>query len=132
MEKHIDPALLQDNADKTEELEYFNEFSEQQLEDFKNRIADTSILIAEIEEEKKLATSEYNDRLREPKAQLKTLHSNYKQKGSIVTERCYMFIDPDANEVCYYNQYGNLVKYRACKPEERQRRLNLPKTGTNN
>ena len=130
MQKHIDPAFLNDNADKTEEIEYFLEFTDEQLETFKGKIADTSLLISEIEEEKKQAASEYNERLKEPKAEIKELHSNYKDKGKLVNERCYMFIDPEANEVCYYNQLGNLVKFRDCKPEERQHRLNLSQTGT--
>ena len=104
MEKFISPALLEDNADKKEMLGYTRNFTEDELLSFKDDLADVSIDIDQVEEEKKEAVKGYNETLKEQKAERTRLLKNIRQKAEYVNENCFKFIDHDAREVGYYNE----------------------------
>lgn len=132
MQSKLDPALLVDNADKREEFQFFKVYTEDDLNLFKTELSNVALEINDIEQDKKIAMAQYKDELKLPKEKFNNLLSNIKDKGELVEEDCYVFIDIDDNEVGYYDSEGKLVHTRQCKPEEKQRRINLTsKTGTN-
>jgi len=133
MERYIQPALLEDNADKKEMLGYTRNFTEEELLSFKDDLADVSIDIDQVEEEKKEAVKGYNETLKQQKTERTRLLKNIRQKAEYVNENCFKFIDHDAREVGYYNEKGNLVYERPIRPDEMQKSIfEVKRTGTSN
>ena len=115
--------FLRDNADAIEELGYNKPLTEDEIVTLKEELTNTSIRIADIEQQKKEATDEFN-------AQLKPLLKNrteaivmLKNKSEFRTEECFKFIDHDAGEVGFYNSEGVLVYQRGILPGERQKTI---------
>jgi hypothetical protein len=123
--------LLSDNCDQIEELGYMKPFTEQEILDMKDDLADLSININEIEEEKKEAVSGFKQRLKPLNQRKGKILTNIKNKAEYVDEDCYKFIDHEDGMVGYYNSKGDLIQTRRIKPEEMQKKIFPLKTGTN-
>jgi len=123
MEKFIDPSLLADNADRREDYNYFNQYTEDQLREFKDELAETSLSVNDLENEKKEIVAEINNRMKQPKESLKKLLVNIKQKGEFKQEQCFVMIDAEAREVGIYSPKGQLVHSRPCHPSELQKTI---------
>ena len=123
--------FLQDNADKIEEKTYMRRFTPDELRQKKDQLADTSITLSEIEDEKKLLLQDIKQREAPLKSEKKVLLSNIKHKAEEVKEECYKFIEND--EVGYYNAEGDLIEQRPAYPDERQGTIfQISRSGTDN
>ncbi len=120
MDKYIAPQLLADNADRKENYNYFKQYSEEELSEFKSDLAEVSLDINDLELEKKETVARFNEQLKEPKEAHKKLLVNIRQKGEFVEEDCFVMIDLEAREVGIYNPNGHLVHQRPCRPNELQ------------
>lgn len=123
--------FLADNCDAVEEHGYTRRFSTDELNQKKENLANLSVEINDIEEEKKDAMDTYKDRLKPLNIDKKVLLDEIKKKSEFVNEECYKFIDHEEKIVGYYNRYGELVSSRPIMPQEMQKTIFQLKTGTN-
>ncbi|MDR1373163.1 MAG: hypothetical protein LBJ17_08655 [Dysgonamonadaceae bacterium] len=142
MEKHLGKeyanraqkeSFLKDNCEKVENKGYMKQFTPEQLQGYKEDLAELSIEIEEIEDEKKASAKHFKSVL-DPKIEhRRDLVSSIKKKAKYVNELCYKFIDRENRETGYYNADGDLIELRSSTADELQATIfaALGKTGTN-
>jgi hypothetical protein len=123
---------LEANADSIEEVGYMRNFTNEELDEFKEELADNSIKINDIEIEKKEAMAGYKKQIDPLQEVVKTNLKRIKEKSEFVKEPCYKFTYPLEGMVGFYNSRGELVSSRPLRGDERQGRIFPLKTGTNN
>ena len=131
--------FIKDNADKVENKGYMKPYTPEELQGHKEKLANVSIEIAEIEAEMKQVQAEYKGRLKPLKEARANMVSNIKAKAEYVNEVCYRFTDREEKQTGYYNANGDLVELRPATAEELQPTLfmnpnfinNPAKDGTN-
>jgi hypothetical protein len=116
--------FLKDNCEAVESVGYMKPFKPEEIERKKNRLADVSIELADIEAEKALAVSSFKVRMAPLKEERTELVSDIKVKARYVTEQCYKFVDRDTRRVGYYNNDGQLISERPAMMDELQ--LSIP------
>ena len=113
-------AFLKDNCDACEQKGYMKPYSREELQGHKEKLANVSIEIAEIEAEAKQAAAEYKGRLKPLKESRSMMVSNIKSKAEYVNEVCYRFTDQETKETGYYNKDGDLIESRPATADELQ------------
>lgn len=126
-------AFLVANCNTVEEKGYMKQYTPEELARLKETLSDTSIIINDIEEEKKGVVAGFKERLDPLVKERKTIIEGLKKKAEYVTEMCYKFIDQEAREVGFYNENGDLIESRPAYGDEMQGTLFQinRKTGTN-
>lgn len=126
-------AFLMANCDTVEEKGYMKQYTPEELTRLKETLSDTSIIINDIEEEKKDVVAGFKERLDPLVKERKTIIEGLKKKAEYVTEKCYKFIDKETREVGFYNENGDLIESRPAYSDEMQGTLFQinRKTGTN-
>lgn len=126
-------AFLKDNCDACEQKGYMKPYTPEELQGHKEKLANVSIEIAEIEAEKKIVDQTYKGRLKPLLESRTQMVSNIKSKAEYVNEICYRFTDQEAKETGYYNREGDLVEVRPATADELQTTIFsvVRKTGTN-
>jgi len=123
--------FLKDNCDKVERKTYMRKFSPDELRQKKDQLAETSISISEIEDEKKELLVDIKQRLDPLQDNRKQLLTDIKHKAEEVKDECYKFIEGD--DVGYYNSEGDLIEQRPAYPDEKQGTIfQISRTGTEN
>lgn len=125
--------FLKDNCDKVEEKGYMKRFTPEQIWKMKEELAETSIQINDIQEEKKEILKDIKFRTT-PLAERKSeLLKGIKEKAAYTIEKCYKFIDQESKLVGYYNAEGDLVESRPAMMDELQGTIfQAQRTGTHN
>ena len=126
--------FLEDNCDAVEDVTYSRAFSPEELALKREQLTDSSIKIADIEEEKKAVMDEFKERLKPLKETNGEAIKALRDKSQTVTEKCYKFIDEETKMVGFYNKEGNLVNSRPAFQKELVKTIHmeLRKTGTHN
>ena len=125
--------FLEDNCDAVEKVTYSRQFSPEELALQREMLTDSSIKIADIEEEKKQVMDGYKEQLKPLQQEKAEAIGNLKSKSQVVTEECYKFLDEESGMIGFYNREGNLVSSRPAFPNEMQRTMfAVLRTGTNN
>ena len=126
-------AFLKDNCDACEQKGYMKPYTPEELQGHKEKLANVSIEIAEIEAEMKQVQAEYKGKLKPLKESRSMMVSNIKSKAEYVNEVCYRFTDQETKETGYYNKDGILIESRPATADELQPNLFsiARKTGTN-
>lgn len=126
-------AFLKDNCDACEQKGYMKPYTPEELQGHKEKLANVSIEIAEIEAEKKQVEADFKGRLKPLKESRAIMVSNIKSKAEYVNEVCYRFTDQETKETGYYNKDGILVECRPATADELQPNIfsMVRKTGTN-
>lgn len=127
-------SFLKDNCDACEQKGYMRQYTPEELQGHKEKLANLSIEISEIEAEKKISDAAYKGRLKPLKESRAQMVSNIKSKAEYVNEICYRFTDQETKETGYYNKEGLLVESRPATADELQTTLFqvIRKTGTDN
>lgn len=127
-------AFLKDNCDGCEKKGYMRQYTPEELWGHKEKLANVSIEIAEIEAEKRQVDADYKGRLKPLKESRAIMVSNIKSKAEHVTEICYRITDQEERMTGYYNKEGNLIECRPATADELQTTVFqvLRKTGTEN
>ena len=128
-------AFLKDNCDKVEEKGYMKSYTPEQLQGNKEKLADVSIKIEEIENEKKAVIQGFKQTLDPLVKERSETVRNIRQKAEYVHEICYKFIDRQERQTGYYSAEGDLIELRPATADELQATLfsMQPKsTGTDN
>lgn len=121
---------LQDNCDSIEKIGYTRRFTADEMNQKKECLANLSIEINDIEEEKAEAMSAFKERLKPLTEDKKVILDEIKKKSEYVEKECCKFIDHDNKMVGYYNELGELVSSRPIMPQEMQKTIFRIKTGT--
>ena len=126
-------AFLKDNCDACEQKGYMKPYTPEELQGHKEKLANVSIEIAEIEAEKKQVEADFKGRLKPLKESRAIMVSNIKSKAEYVNEVCYRFTDQETKETGYYNKDVILVECRPATADELQPNIfsMVRKTGTN-
>jgi len=111
---------LEDNAAGIERIGYTKPFEAEQIDEFKNQLAETSISINDKEEEIREITKSLKDELKPLKEDRSKLLKNIKEKSEFVNEELFKFIDHENGNVGYYDNSGILRSERKIYAEERQ------------
>lgn len=111
-------AFLEDNCDAVEEKGYLKPYTPETLQGHKEKLANISIEIAEIEAEMKQVMADYKGKLKPLKEERGIMVSNIKSKAEYVKEKCYRFTDQETRETGYYNSQGELVELRMATADE--------------
>ena len=128
-------AFLKDNCDRVEEKGYMKPYTPEQLQGNKENLAELSIRIEEIENEKKEAAAGFKAALDPLTKQRSETIRNIRQKAEYVHEICYKFIDRQERQTGYYSADGDLIELRPATADELQATLfSMPVkiTGTDN
>lgn len=126
--------LLKDNCDAVEVKTYMRNFSQEELAEMKDELADESIELDDIEFEKKQIMQEFKARIKPHSERVSKLLGNIRNKAELVEEDCYKIIDLDDKVVGFYNKNGELVESRPARQNELTKNIfamNPKKTGTN-
>jgi hypothetical protein len=123
-------SFLKDNCDKVEHKSYMKPYKPETLQKQKDDLADLSIEIEKVEDEKSETVKIYGDRLKELKKSRREMLKNIRQKAEYVNELCYKFIDLDERKAAWYNSEGDLVDMRQAVADELQGDLFRMKNGT--
>lgn len=125
--------FLEDNCDAVEEVTYSKMFTPEELAQKREQLTDSSIKIADIEEELKVVKADFKERLKPHQETKEEAIKALRDKSQTVTEKCYKFLDEETKMVGFYNQEGSLVSSRPAFQNELQKtiQMELRKTGTN-
>lgn len=126
--------FLEDNCDAVEDVTYSRAFSPEELALKREQLTDSSIKIADIEEEKKAVMDGFKERLKPLNETKDEAIKALREKSQTVTEKCYKFLDEETKMVGFYNKEGNLVNSRPAFQKELEKTImmELRKNGTNN
>ena len=123
---------MKDNCDGFEQKGYMKQYSKEELQGHKEKLANVSIEIAEIEAELKQVMADYKGRLKPLKESRSMMVSNIKSKAEYVREICYRFTDQETRETGFYNKEGKLVETRPATADELNPTIfSVVRTGTN-
>jgi len=123
--------FLKANCNTIEEIGYTRRFTEQEMRDKKEQLANASISIHDTEAEKKEAAAHFKEILKPLTEQKDTLLRALKEKSEFVRKDCYKFIEYEERLVGFYNDEGELVDARPILGQEIQRTFVPLRTGTN-
>ncbi|MCL1933563.1 MAG: hypothetical protein FWF53_07120 [Candidatus Azobacteroides sp.] len=125
-------AYLRDNCDKSEEKGYMKSFTPEELQEHKENLAELSIKIEQVEDEKKESVRYFKEKLDSMIKSRKETVKNIREKSEYVRETCYKFVDMEERQTGYYNSEGDLIELRPSNADELQLNVFNLKTGTNN
>lgn len=124
--------FLESNSNAVEKKGYMKRFSPEEIEQMRIELADVSIKINDINEEKADAMKAFKETLKPLFESMNELLHNIKTKSVFVEEKCFKIVDLEAHRTGYYNSEGYLVEERPSTPDEMQLNIFSIKTGTDN
>lgn len=126
---------LADNADSVVEKTYMRRFTPEELQSRKEELANVSISINDIENEKKAALYEFKERLKPLAEKRGLLIEDIRKKAETVTGNCYCFVVEEERMTYVINEDGDCIEAHPCTADELQKTVFQPmrlKTGTEN
>lgn len=124
--------FLKDNADSVVEKSYMRKFTPEELQTRKEELANTSIQINDIEQEKKDAMDEFKERLKPLQTKHQELIEDIRTKATLVKGICYCFVSEEERKTYIINEDGDCIEEHPCTAEELQKTMfqTLRATGT--
>tara|TARA_R110000796_G_C14269485_1_gene401070 strand:+ start:57 stop:521 length:465 start_codon:yes stop_codon:yes gene_type:complete len=106
-----------------EEGDYTKRLNSDEISERKSRLADVSIQISKLEQEKKDLMDEMKGRVDPVKKDLKELIEVIKSKSVSKSGRLFLFDDAEKGMMYKFDETGVCVDQRPLTPEERQQKL---------
>jgi hypothetical protein len=122
---------LKDNAEKSEEFSYFREYEPEELDLLKDQYFQEASELQKHEEKYNAAKADFKLNADPIKAKMKESFTGIRIKGRTVTEQVYLLADHENNMMEYYNEAGVMIHSRRMLPDEKQLRIKMSVTGTN-
>lgn len=122
---------LRDNAERAEDFSYFREYEPEELDMIKDQYFQDVMELQHHEDELKEAKDTFKANADPIKKRMQTTIVEIRTKGRHVTEQVYLLADHDSGMMEYYNENGEMIHSRRMLPDERQLRIKMGKTGTN-
>lgn len=111
------------NCYSSEEGEIRKYFSPEELEAMRVEFTTDSMILGDVEEEKKDTVAEINTRIKELKTKTKSTLKKVRKTFEIEKDTLFMFDDQDNNVMNIYDSSGNLVNSRKLFPQEKQTKI---------
>jgi hypothetical protein len=129
--------LLKDNCEKLlEDYGYDKPLSKDQLKAVKDKLSSASVELHDVQEEKKQADSEFNERIKNLKGTIAEQVKQLKTRTTYTCELCFEFLFREEAKVGIFNKDGILIEERPATLKEMREPENMfrqqMKTGTNN
>lgn len=112
-----------------QDVRYTRDLTENQLTEKRARVAEVSIEISEIKEEKKEANAEFAARMKPLSAELEELHAAVKHKSESLRGDVYGIDDQDNHLMYEFNEHGQCINVRPLARGEKQRKIKLNNVG---
>lgn len=123
--------MLNDNAEKKEEMTHPVELTGDELNDVKDYFISTTVEMKKLEDRKKEFQEWFKNEMKPLKDRYAELQEQLRYKVIEVTEDVLYIADHDEGMMGMYNEEGDLISQRPLKKEERQIRLTNTKTEQN-
>jgi len=120
--------FIRNNCDGVEVFGYSRSFTYDELISMKDQLAEVSIALDEIEQQKKAVTDRFKEMSKEPKLLSSALLYKIRTKSEFVKEQCYLYRDDEMHLIAYYNSQGVLVHSRPMRPDEMQKTIPFRRT----
>jgi len=130
MDKFIKPELLPDNADSSHEDHYSQTLTTDEVVVSKDHLAKVSIDVQRMEAEEKDRKKEFKSVVDPIKEEKEKLITEIKTSTRVKFGRIYLISDHQENMMGFYSEEGNLLNERPLLPEEKQLKMEIAKTGT--
>lgn len=115
--------LLEDNADHIETGTYFKVLTEDDVHLKREQLAEVSIKMNDLEQEKKDIMDAWKEKY-EPEKRIKTqILDNLRTGQEQFNGKQYLIADHDAGEMLIYDEDGVLIRTRKLRPDERQGKI---------
>lgn len=124
--------FLKDNADSVVNKTYMRQFTPEELQTRKEELANNSITINDIEQEKKMVMDSYKEKLKPLQDKQQTLIEDIRKKAELVSGVCYCFVSEEERMTYIINEDGDCIEAHPCTAEELQKTVFEPlrQTGT--
>ena len=127
----LDPAerlaVMRNNADHVNEGKYFKVLTEDELAQRMRKLADNSIKLSELDDEKKEAVAEFKEQMDPLAKDNKVLMGEIRTRQRLVDGTLFLFADHESGMMNTYDELGELVSSRRLFPEEKQTRATFMK-----
>lgn len=125
-------TYLMNICDGSESISYNRIFSPEEIAEQRELLTDASIMLADIESNKKQVLADFKEQAKKWEQQKSKSLENLRTKSELVTEECFKVLDEDSKTVGFYNLSSDLVYSRGASPKELQKTIftELRKTGT--
>ena len=111
--------ILEDNADRIEEQEYFVPFTEDQLQAERENFTARSIELAAIDDEFEKIKQEFKLKMK-PVINAKMAHlKNLRTKGVLQVGNVYLLANQEEGYMYKYNSDGIMIEKRRLRPDEK-------------
>jgi len=121
--------FFRENADKIEEQRTVTrELDEDQKLDYKDQLAEESIRLRELEEEKKEIAKSFTDRIKSVKTTINPILNSLNTGFESVIDDVFWIFDQDEGKAMGFTLDGRCVDERRLRPDERQSRIKTMST----
>lgn len=107
------------------EGEYTKTLTIEELADKKDQLAEVSIRIARLEEERKEAMAEFKELMKDPKETHSSLIETIKFKSERRNGTLYHIDDQESQIMYFFDEHGMCVDLRPLKANERQSKIKM-------
>jgi hypothetical protein len=115
--------VMSDTADKKETGTYIKVLSEEEIYERRELLADSSIKLREISEEKKAVLADFKAKEDPVKKQIDNVLTQLKTGQEDRIGDLYLMANHTDGVMEYFDNDGNFIKSRRLKPEERQGKI---------
>lgn len=122
--------VMESIAYKVSDEGYTKTLSEQDLIEKKDELSDVIMEIADIEERKKETMAQFKKELEEPLEAKKELLLSIRTKTENRKGLCFYVDDQESNKMYVFDEHAECIDVRTLRKDERQVRIKLLKTGT--
>lgn len=123
-------ANLESIAYNITEEDYTRTLSEDELNVRKTSLAEVSIKLAALEEEKKEIMDKHKLKVKGPKSEQASLLESIKHRSERMYGKLFAIDEPEDNMMYFFDSTGQCVNMRAMLPSEKQTKLRTLKNGT--
>jgi len=123
MQKHIEPSLLEDNAEEVVNTSYTKHLSEDDLIEKRELLADKVIESKTMADEAKSIADSFKERLKPVKELVQKTATEIKLKAEERHGKIYRMFDYESKMVGEYDEQGDLILERRMKPSEMQTKI---------
>lgn len=132
MDMHERRRFFKENADRIEEQRtVVRPLSEEEKLDYKDQLAQESLRLRELTQEKKDRAKAYNDRIKEVKGAIDPILNSLNTGFDTVVDDVFWLFDQDKGTAVGFTLDGNIVDERRLRPDERQARIKTMTIGGN-
>ncbi len=125
--QNLDPEerfkTLSANCYSQEQGEIRKYFTPEELAEMQTEFATDSMILGDVEDEKKEQAAEINVRIKELKLKTKATLKKVRKQYEIEKDTLFMFDDQDNNIMNIYDSSGNLINSRKLFPHEKQTKI---------